>query len=201
MRVSSEPSAACQSRSQPEAVDLMIELALNEFYRSHYQSVHTWAERAVSGAQVLGDPPLTAAALAVSALADAVTGAVERARSHHADAAALVDSLSDDELSRRLDAAAWLAAAELYLDLYAEADAHAAGRSASPARAGKASSSASCIRFWAESGACAASSPKPSSSSTGQSRRRGCRAIRRLLLGTSSTAPSSRSPSATWSSP
>ena len=108
-----------------QAVDLMIELALNEFYRSHYQSMHTWAERAVSGAQLLGDPPLTAAALAVSALADAATGAVERAQSHHADAAALVDSLSDDELSRRLDAAAWLAAAELYLDLYAEADTHA----------------------------------------------------------------------------
>jgi DNA-binding CsgD family transcriptional regulator len=41
------------------------------------------------------------------------------------DAASLVDSLCDSELSRRLDAAAWLAAAELYLDRYAEADAHA----------------------------------------------------------------------------
>jgi DNA-binding CsgD family transcriptional regulator/tetratricopeptide (TPR) repeat protein len=114
--------------SEPEsaqAVELTIELALNEFYRSHYQSMHTWAEHAVSGAQLLGDPPLTAAALAVSALADATTGAVERAHPHHADAAALVDSLSDDELSRRLDAAAWLAAAELYLDLYAQADTHA----------------------------------------------------------------------------
>jgi DNA-binding CsgD family transcriptional regulator len=36
-----------------------------------------------------------------------------------------VDQLSDDELSHRPDAASWLAAAELYLDLYAEADAHA----------------------------------------------------------------------------
>jgi DNA-binding CsgD family transcriptional regulator len=36
-----------------------------------------------------------------------------------------VDELSDDELSLRPDAASWLAAAELYLDLYAEADAHA----------------------------------------------------------------------------
>ena len=33
--------------------------------------------------------------------------------------------LSDAELSLRPDAASWLAAAELYLDLYAEADAHA----------------------------------------------------------------------------
>src|SRR6266545_4409211 len=59
------------------------------------------------------------------ALADAMTGEGERAQSHRATAAALVDSLSDDDLSLRLDAAAWLAAAELYLDLYAEADAHA----------------------------------------------------------------------------
>ena len=109
----------------PEGVDLMIELALNEFYRSRYQSMYDWAEPAVSGAEALGDAPLTAAALAMPALADAMTGASERAQSHRADAAALVDRLSDDGLSRRLDAAAWLAAAELYLDLYAEADAHA----------------------------------------------------------------------------
>ncbi len=66
-----------------------------------------------------------AAALAMPALADAMTGPTETARSHRAEAAALVDGLSDDELSLRPDAAAWLAAAELYLDLYAEADAHA----------------------------------------------------------------------------
>jgi DNA-binding NarL/FixJ family response regulator len=59
------------------------------------------------------------------ALADAMTGHTDRARSHRAEAAALVDELSDDELSLRPDAASWLAAAELYLDLYAEADKHA----------------------------------------------------------------------------
>jgi ATP/maltotriose-dependent transcriptional regulator MalT len=108
-----------------EAVELLIELALNEFYRSKYHSMSEWAQRAVSAAQVLGDPPLTAAALAMPALACAMTGAGEQARSHRAGAASLVDSLPDTELSRRLDAAAWLAAAEFYLDLYAEADAHA----------------------------------------------------------------------------
>src|SRR5262249_36306037 len=97
----------------------------NELYRSQYQSMHDWAERAVSAAKVLQDRPLLAAALTMPALAHAMTGSGERARMHRADAAALVDSLSDDELSRRLDAVAWLAAAELYLDLYAEADAHA----------------------------------------------------------------------------
>jgi ATP/maltotriose-dependent transcriptional regulator MalT len=108
-----------------EAVGLLIELALNEFYRSNYQAMHDWAGRAVSAAKVLGDAPLLAAALAMPALADAMTGASESARSHRADAAALVDSLSDGQLSLRLDAAVWLAAAELYLDLYPEADLHA----------------------------------------------------------------------------
>ena len=113
---------------------LLIKLALNGFYRSRYQSMHEWAERAVRAAEALGDPPLVAAALAMPALADAMTGATGSARAHRADAAALVDSLSDDELSRRLDAAVWLAAAELYLDRYAEADAHA-GRALALARA------------------------------------------------------------------
>jgi DNA-binding NarL/FixJ family response regulator len=74
---------------------------------------------------MLGDAALTAAALAMPTLAEAMTGPTKTARSHHAEAAALIDGLSDEELSLRPDAPAWLAAAELYLDLYAEADAHA----------------------------------------------------------------------------
>src|SRR5512140_3350183 len=94
-----------------------------------------WAQRAVSAARALGDAPLAAAALAMPALACAMTGAGGPAQSCQAGAAPLVDSLSDGELSRRLDAAAWLAAAELYLDRYAEADAHAS-RALTLARAG-----------------------------------------------------------------
>jgi DNA-binding NarL/FixJ family response regulator len=108
-----------------QAVDLLIELALNEFYRSQYGSMFHWAQRAVSAAEMLADPPLRAAALAMPALACAMTGAGGPARSCRTGAASVVDSLSDSELSRRLDAATWLAAAELYLDRYAEADAHA----------------------------------------------------------------------------
>jgi ATP/maltotriose-dependent transcriptional regulator MalT len=108
-----------------ESVGLLIELTLNEFYRSRYQAMHEWAGRAVGAAKELGDPALMAVALAMPALAGAMTGPTEAARSHRNEAAALVDALSDDELSLRLDAAAWLAAAELYLDLLAEADVHA----------------------------------------------------------------------------
>ena len=118
LRVLPEPASV-------ESVELLIELTLNEFYRSRYEAMHQWAERAVGEAKMVGDAALMAAALAMPALANAMTGQNEIARSRRAEAAALVDELSDDELSLRPDAAAWLAAAELYLDLYAEADAHA----------------------------------------------------------------------------
>jgi DNA-binding NarL/FixJ family response regulator len=108
-----------------ESVELLIELTLNEFYRSRYEAMHDWAPRAVADAKTLGDAALLAAALAMPALADAMTGPTQTARSSRAEAAAFVDELSDDELSLRPDAASWLAAAELYLDLYVEADAHA----------------------------------------------------------------------------
>jgi DNA-binding NarL/FixJ family response regulator len=112
-------------RASVESVELLIELTLNEFYRSRYEAMHDWAGRAVSAAKIVGDRALLAVALAMPALADAMTGQAETARSHRAEAAALVNELSDDELSLRPDAASWLAAAELYLDRYAEADAHA----------------------------------------------------------------------------
>jgi DNA-binding NarL/FixJ family response regulator len=107
------------------SVELLIELTLNEFYRSRYEAMRHWAERAVGDAKMVGDAALLAAALAMPALADAMTGPTETARSSRSEAAAIVDELSDDELSLRPDAASWLAAAEIYLDLYTEADAHA----------------------------------------------------------------------------
>ena len=85
----------------------------------------SWAERAVERGETLGDTALTAAALAELALADSIGGAAERAEANRSEAAALVDSLSDDELAGHLEAAAWLAGVELYLDRYAEGEAHA----------------------------------------------------------------------------
>jgi len=109
----------------PEAVALMIELSVNGFWRSRYAEMLEPAERAVGAATALGDAPLTAAALAVRALAESMTGRPEVAEPDRAAAAALLDSLSDDAIADRLDALAWLAGMELYADRYAEADAHA----------------------------------------------------------------------------
>jgi DNA-binding NarL/FixJ family response regulator len=112
-------------QSSPEAVALMNELAVNEFWRASYGAMHESAARAVNAARRLADAPLTAAALALLAFADSLMAAPERSETARREATALVDSLSDDELSRHLEAAAWLAGLELYLDRYAEGDAHA----------------------------------------------------------------------------
>ena len=103
----------------------MLELTVNALWRTRHEEMHDAAERAVDAARRLGDAPLIAAALAELALADSIMGAAERAEANHSEAAALVDSLSDDELAGHLEAAAWLAGVELYLDRYAEGEAHA----------------------------------------------------------------------------
>jgi ATP/maltotriose-dependent transcriptional regulator MalT len=119
---------ALRSLPEPASVEraeLLIELTLNEFYRSRYEAMRDWAAPAASTAKEVGDAALIAAAAVMPAFADAMTGPSETARTQRAHAAALVDELSDEELSLRPDAAGWLAIAEVYLDLYAEADAHA----------------------------------------------------------------------------
>ena len=109
----------------PEAVAIMIELVVNELFRTRFAAMHKSAERAVNAARLLGHAPLTSAALAVLALADSMTGAAEQAESNRSEATALFESLSDADLARHLEAGARLAGVELYLDRYADADAHA----------------------------------------------------------------------------
>ena len=112
-------------QGSPEAVTLMLELTVNALWRTKHEAMHEAAERAVNAARTLGDTALTAAALAELALADSIRGAAEQAESNRSEAAALVDSLLDEELAGHLEAAAWLAGVELYLDRYAEGEAHA----------------------------------------------------------------------------
>jgi ATP/maltotriose-dependent transcriptional regulator MalT len=109
----------------PEAATLMVELAMDGFFRMDYGRMREWAERALRGARPLGDGPLIAAAVAVLAFGSAASGATDEARTHLLEAAALVADLDDAALALRLDAAANLAGAELYLDRYEEAATHA----------------------------------------------------------------------------
>ena len=108
-----------------EGVALMIELAVDGFYRMEYEPMRAWAERALSAARPLGSPPLTAAALALLAYATTLGGDMAAGENSRSEAAALVDALSDGDLALRLDAAVNLAAAELDLERFAEAEAHA----------------------------------------------------------------------------
>jgi ATP/maltotriose-dependent transcriptional regulator MalT len=109
----------------PEAVALMIELAVDGFYRMEYEPMCEWATRALSAARPLRDQPLTAAAHATLAYATVLNGSMRDADTHRSRAAAIVDALPDKELALRLDAAVNLAAAELDLERFAEAGAHA----------------------------------------------------------------------------
>jgi ATP/maltotriose-dependent transcriptional regulator MalT len=109
----------------PEAAALMVELAMDGFFRMDYGRMREWAERALGAARPLGDRPLTAAAVAVLAFGAAASGATEEAKTHLSEAGDLVADLDDDALALRLDAAANLAGAELYLDRYEDAAAHA----------------------------------------------------------------------------
>jgi DNA-binding CsgD family transcriptional regulator len=118
----------------PEAATLMIELAMDGFARMDYPQMRQWAQRALTTARPLGDRPVTAAAVSCLALASAARGATKEAETHRREAVALVAELDDAELALRLDAAANLAGAELYLDHYEEAAARAE-RALSVARA------------------------------------------------------------------
>jgi tetratricopeptide (TPR) repeat protein len=117
-----------------EAAMLMIELAMDGFFRMDYQVMCAWAERALNTARALGDRPLTAATFAVLTFADAAAGGTAKATTRRSEAARLVEDLDDAELAAHLDAAVNLAGAELYLDRYAEAVIHAE-RALSVARA------------------------------------------------------------------
>ena len=111
--------------SGPEAVALMVELAIDGLFRSEYESMSRFAERALEAAEPLGDDSLIAMALGVCALACSFTGAISEAERHRDRAAAIVDTMRDDQLVARIDAAAHLAAAEIYLDRYRDAGEHA----------------------------------------------------------------------------
>jgi ATP/maltotriose-dependent transcriptional regulator MalT len=108
-----------------EGVALMIELAMDGQHRMDYHAMLGWGQDAAAAAKRLDDPALRAAGVAAAARAAAFAGATDQAEADRAEAAKLVDSLSDAELARRLDAASHLAGAELYLHRIVDAGVHA----------------------------------------------------------------------------
>ena len=117
--------AELRDPESPEGVALMLELASDSLLRMEYDAIHGWATRAVTAARPLADPQLTAAALAMQALASALGGVVNEAQAQSDEAAAIIDRLADEELARRLDSLVHLATAEMYTDRFADSGRHA----------------------------------------------------------------------------
>jgi DNA-binding NarL/FixJ family response regulator len=115
-----------------EAVALTMQLAIDGIFRAEYGSAREWGVRAVDEARG-GAPHLTTAVTALAALTASLAGASAEAERRRAEAAAVVDAMTDEELAQPLDATAHLATAELYLDRYDEAATHA-GRALAVAR-------------------------------------------------------------------
>jgi ATP/maltotriose-dependent transcriptional regulator MalT len=107
-----------------QAGALMINLALNAHFRQEYGESREWGARALEVAKSLEDRPLTASASASVALACAFAEVMDEAAVHCTAAAALIDAMPDAELAVRLEAMAFLSAAEVYLDRFDESTAH-----------------------------------------------------------------------------
>ena len=108
-----------------DAVAVMIELATDGLFRSEPESVCDWASRALASSRELGERPLIAASAAILTLGYAVAGNTAVAQAQYAEAEDLIAALPDEELGKRVDAAAFLCSAATYLDRYDEAVAHA----------------------------------------------------------------------------
>jgi DNA-binding CsgD family transcriptional regulator len=117
--------AGLDDPASPEAVALMLELAMDGVYTMRFPQIAELAGQALHVARPLGDPPLIATAAAALAWGTALCGRVPEAEGFRAEAAAMVDGLSDRDLALRLDSAVHLAGAELYLDRFAAAGEHA----------------------------------------------------------------------------
>ena len=112
--------------ASPEAVPLLIELAIDGLYRLDYPTAAMWGERALAAARQLPAGPPAASAAGVYALSLANGGRFEQAREAVFEAALRTDGLRDEQLATCIHHAAHgLAAAELKLGLLEAAERHA----------------------------------------------------------------------------
>jgi ATP/maltotriose-dependent transcriptional regulator MalT len=108
-----------------DRAELLIALAMNDFYGGKYSQSLDWGRRAGELAEESSDAVLATASLATQAMSAAVAGEVEAALVLHGQARSMADELDDNLIVQRLDILSNLAAAEIYLDLFEEAAGHA----------------------------------------------------------------------------
>ncbi|MBI4932446.1 MAG: AAA family ATPase [Actinobacteria bacterium] len=112
-------------RNSPEAARIAIARSANAFYLGTYDDTFKWADEAVRVAEHLDDVSLIVAARTARLAGTAFAGHIQGARELHAELAPRFDGLEDVQLAPLLDTLRALASAELYLDLYPDAYAHA----------------------------------------------------------------------------
>jgi DNA-binding NarL/FixJ family response regulator len=112
-------------QDSPAAVSLMIALAVDSLYANEYGALGELLTRVFSAADATSDTAFTAAARSVEALAAAMQGPIDVATTRCAEAADLIDAMSDEQLESRLDGVVHLATAEMYVDRYADSLRHA----------------------------------------------------------------------------
>lgn len=101
-----------------DAVLVMIAMVMDAFYVQDSASMVSWTQRAVDEAERLGSSGLIAAAHAGGALTHALAGRTREAEAHLEAALEILPTLTDAELTERLDVLAGITGAELYLDRY-----------------------------------------------------------------------------------
>ncbi|UUU19944.1 helix-turn-helix transcriptional regulator [Streptomyces sp. DSM 40750] len=111
--------------SPTETIELGLELGSSAPHASAYPDVRDDVARTLELARSLGDEVAEAGALAVTALGEAYEGNTEAAAQAADRAAALIDSLTDQDLAVLCEPLARLSWAEAFLERYADAERHA----------------------------------------------------------------------------
>ncbi|WP_460073672.1 helix-turn-helix transcriptional regulator [Streptomyces sp. YKOK-I1] len=111
--------------SPADQVALGLELGSSAPHDTSYPTVRADMARTLAVARSLGDEVGVAGALAVAALGEAYEGETADADAYARQAAALVDSLPDDDLTGLCEQLARLGWAEAFLERFADAERHA----------------------------------------------------------------------------
>ena len=111
-------------QATPEAAALMAEIGIDAFFQMDYGSMRRSSRRALEVARPLDNREVTATAAGVLAFATVLDGAFDETPAAIEEAAAVIDGMPEEMLSRARRAINNLACAELYFERYAEAERH-----------------------------------------------------------------------------
>jgi DNA-binding CsgD family transcriptional regulator len=106
------------------AADLQVELAADALYGSDFEATLRWASAALNTARERGEPALEAKAGALACWGHLGLGDAAAAQQARGEAAATLDTLPDELLAMRVDAAHYLGFAEFFCERFDDAIRH-----------------------------------------------------------------------------